>query len=161
MWSACWKVVTCKEVAIITVTLSVDTARRILLPENWRLICPRTAGSPLDWTPHKTHFICIVLIRLVCVFVRVNVSTSHPFSFHCGFVWRPLTQCADRLSGNTHCQITNAQTQARTCTHTKNSCEWGDPVAPRARDLHVRFYEEGNEAHVKKLSSINESMVFH
>lgn len=74
------KAVTCKEEASIRVTLSVEMARTILLPENCRLIWPRTAASPLhpDCCTHTQKITMIAIISLLFVSMRVR---SSPFWF--------------------------------------------------------------------------------
>ena len=112
--------VTCKEDAAIRVILSVETARMILLPENWRLIWPRTADGDLQtgWG-HKSELFNLTTLVCVCVRACACVCVPYPFTFHCCLGWCPLTQPADCLSAHTNTDYEWVHTHTRTHTHTK------------------------------------------
>lgn len=72
----CVEFITCKEEAAIRVMLSVETERMILLPENCRLIWPRTAECPLHtgWRTEKSQLFSLCLCWQCCAYVRVTLT---------------------------------------------------------------------------------------
>lgn len=114
----CVEFITCKEEAAIRVMLSVETERMILLPENCRLIWPRTAECPLHtgWRTEKSIILFMSVLTVLCL----CPCAPYTFSFHCGPGWCFLTQSVDCLSAsNKHRLEICAQTDAN--THTLNT----------------------------------------
>lgn len=131
--------VTWKEEAVIIVTLSVETVRTILLPENWRLIWPRRAGSPLHtgWWWQKICYSSWVCVD--CMGVCVSVCVFFTF----------LVFAADVLSHSLLIASLRTQTDYKHVhmqTHNGHRDTFVSmcPVSLLTCDLHMRTWEEVN-----------------